>query len=141
MAGRVESTGGKGEIARTSSFSFSPKCFQKTYSAEALKQGLVWETINRGESTLHSLCYGHYMIEYEPCSVKRGFDAVAECIDPVGSACAVCSGSLGPKLFASGSCLHVSVPDLRSMIGQGDALTLYHTTPTPTFNDPRKETF
>ena len=36
---------GKGEIARDEQFLLFPKCFQKTYTADTQKPGLVWERI------------------------------------------------------------------------------------------------
>ena len=36
----VENIVGKGEIARYEQFLFFPQCFQKTWTADALKQGL-----------------------------------------------------------------------------------------------------
>ena len=41
----VENTLGKGEIARYEQFLLFPQCFQKTYTADTQKPGLVWERI------------------------------------------------------------------------------------------------
>ena len=46
---RVENTLGKGEIARYEQFLPLPQCFQKTCTADTLKQGLVWERVKRGD--------------------------------------------------------------------------------------------
>ena len=40
---RVENTEGKGEITRYEQFLFFPQCFQKTVTADLLKQKLVLE--------------------------------------------------------------------------------------------------
>ena len=42
---RVENTVGKGEIARYEQFLLSPHCFQKTYTADTQKPGLVLEWV------------------------------------------------------------------------------------------------
>ena len=42
---RVENTVGKGEIACYEQFLLFPQCFQKTYTADMLKHGLVWERV------------------------------------------------------------------------------------------------
>ena len=36
----------KGEIAYYEQFLLFPQCFQKTYTADTLKPGLVWERVN-----------------------------------------------------------------------------------------------
>ena len=43
----VENTVGKGEISRYEQFLLFPQSFQKTYSADMQKPGLVWERVNR----------------------------------------------------------------------------------------------
>ena len=43
---RVENTVEKRETARCEQFLLLPQCFQKTCSADMLKQGLVWEMVN-----------------------------------------------------------------------------------------------
>ena len=48
----VENTVGKGEIACYEQFLHSPQCFQKSYTAQTLKQGLVWERVSRKSETL-----------------------------------------------------------------------------------------
>ena len=42
---QVESTVGKGEIARYEQFLPFPQCFQKTCTADTQKPGLVWERV------------------------------------------------------------------------------------------------
>ena len=42
---RVENTVGKGEIARYEQYLLLPQCFQKTFTADMLKPGLVWERV------------------------------------------------------------------------------------------------
>ena len=42
---QVENTMGKGEIAQTKQFLLFPHCFQKPWSADTLKPGLVWERV------------------------------------------------------------------------------------------------
>ena len=42
---RVENTVGKGEIARFQHFLLFPQCFQKTYTLQTNKTGLVWEGV------------------------------------------------------------------------------------------------
>ena len=42
---RVENTAEKGEIARFEQFLLFPQFFQKTCTADTLKQGLVWERV------------------------------------------------------------------------------------------------
>ena len=42
----VENTGGKEEIALYELFLLFPQCFQKTYTADKQKTGLVWERVN-----------------------------------------------------------------------------------------------
>ena len=42
----VKKTLGKGVIARYEQFLLSPHCFQKTCTADRLKQGLVWDRAN-----------------------------------------------------------------------------------------------
>ena len=37
---------GKGEIARYEQFLLFPQCFQKTFTADMEKLGLVWERVN-----------------------------------------------------------------------------------------------
>ena len=36
---------GKGEIARYEQFLLFPQCFQKNYTADTLKPGIVWESV------------------------------------------------------------------------------------------------
>ena len=43
---RVENTVGKGEIARYEQFLLFPQCFQRTFTADTSKPGLVWERVN-----------------------------------------------------------------------------------------------
>ena len=43
---RVEKTVGKGEIACYEQFLLFIQCFQKTYTTDTLKPGLVWERVN-----------------------------------------------------------------------------------------------
>ena len=43
---RAENTVGKGEIALYEQFLLFPQCFQKTYTEDTLKPGLVWERVN-----------------------------------------------------------------------------------------------
>ena len=43
---RVESTVGKGEIARYEQFLLFIQCFLETCTADTLKPGLVWEGVN-----------------------------------------------------------------------------------------------
>ena len=42
---RVENNVGKGEIARYEQFLLFPQCFRKTYIADTLEPGLVWERV------------------------------------------------------------------------------------------------
>ena len=42
----LENTVGKGEIAHYEQFHLFPQCFQKSCTADTLKQGLVWASIN-----------------------------------------------------------------------------------------------
>ena len=42
---RIENTVGKGEIARYEQFLLFLQCFQKTYTADMRKPGLVWERV------------------------------------------------------------------------------------------------
>ena len=42
---RLENTVGKGEIARYKQFLLFPQCFQKTWTADMLNPGLVWERV------------------------------------------------------------------------------------------------
>ena len=42
----VENTVGKGQIARHEQFHLFPQCFEKTCTADTLKPGLVWESVN-----------------------------------------------------------------------------------------------
>ena len=37
----------KGKIARYEQFLLFPQCFQKTWTEDTLKPGLVWERVNR----------------------------------------------------------------------------------------------
>ena len=41
----VENSVEKGEIARYEQFLLFPQCFQKTFSADTYKPGLVWERV------------------------------------------------------------------------------------------------
>ena len=43
---KVESTVGKGEIARYEQFLLFPQCFQKTFTEDTNKPGLTWERAN-----------------------------------------------------------------------------------------------
>ena len=43
---RMESTVGKGEIARYEQFLLFPQCFENTSTADRLKSGLVWGRVN-----------------------------------------------------------------------------------------------
>ena len=43
---RIENNVGKGEIARFEQFLLIPQCFQKTYTPDTYKPGLVWERVN-----------------------------------------------------------------------------------------------
>ena len=45
FSGWVETTVGKGEIARCEQFLLFPQCFQKTCTADTLKPGLAWERV------------------------------------------------------------------------------------------------
>ena len=49
---RVENTVGEGEIARYEQFLLFLQCFQKTCTADTLKQGLVWERVKHREKHL-----------------------------------------------------------------------------------------
>ena len=54
-------TVGKREIARNQQFLLFPQCFQKTCTADMLKQGLVWESVNscgKGENA----GYQHFLL-------------------------------------------------------------------------------
>ena len=42
---QVENTVGKGEITCYKQFLLFPQCFQKTYTADMLKPGLIWERV------------------------------------------------------------------------------------------------
>ena len=42
---KKKNTEGKGEIARDEQFLLFTPCFQKTYTADRLKPGLVWESV------------------------------------------------------------------------------------------------
>ena len=42
---QVENNAGKGEIAHNKQFLLFPQCFQKTYTANTLKPGLIWERV------------------------------------------------------------------------------------------------
>ena len=44
---RIENTVGKGEIARCEQFLLFPQCFQKTFTSDREKPGLVWERFNK----------------------------------------------------------------------------------------------
>ena len=52
---QIESTVGKGEIARYEQFLLFPQCFQKTCTADMQKPGLVWERVK-------SICRRHMMV-------------------------------------------------------------------------------
>ena len=43
----TENTAGKGEIARYEQFLLFQQCFQKTFTADTYKPGLVWERVKR----------------------------------------------------------------------------------------------
>ena len=47
LSKRVENTVGKGEIARYEQFLLFSQCFQKTYTADTQKPGLVWEMVKQ----------------------------------------------------------------------------------------------
>ena len=44
---RVENDVGKGETAHYEQLLLFPQCFQKTYTADMQKQGLVWESVDQ----------------------------------------------------------------------------------------------
>ena len=45
----VENSVGKGEIARYEQFLLFPQCFQKTYTTDTEKPGLVWKSVKVSE--------------------------------------------------------------------------------------------
>ena len=54
---RVDNTAGKGEIAHDEQFFLFQHCFlQKTYPADRLKQGLIWERVKWGSHDGICLC-------------------------------------------------------------------------------------
>ena len=48
----VENTAGKGEIACLEQFLLFPQCFQKTYTADTKKPGLLWERVKLDQSKI-----------------------------------------------------------------------------------------
>ena len=48
---RAENTVGKGEIARYEQFLLFTQCFQKTYTADTYKPGLLWERVKKSNVT------------------------------------------------------------------------------------------
>ena len=46
LSKRIENAVGKGEIARYEQFLLFPLCFQKTFTTDMQKPGLVWERVN-----------------------------------------------------------------------------------------------
>ena len=52
---RVENTVGKGEIAHFKQFLFFGQCFEKTCTADMLKQGLVWERLSKNREVSHKM--------------------------------------------------------------------------------------
>ena len=56
----VENTLEKGEIAHNEQFFLFSLCFEKTFTADTLKRGLVWERVN-------TLCFA------ETCHIKPTF--------------------------------------------------------------------
>ena len=58
----VESTMGKGEIARYKQFILFPQCFQRTCTADMLKPGLVWERVKEVSWILKTLWENEKML-------------------------------------------------------------------------------
>ena len=52
---RIENTVGKGEIARYEQFLLFPQCFQRTFTADTLKPGLVWKRVNMFPSVTNTV--------------------------------------------------------------------------------------
>ena len=52
----VENTEGKENLLIMSNFLFFPQCFQKTYTADMEKPGVVWERVKTASSLEIILC-------------------------------------------------------------------------------------
>ena len=65
----IEKTVGKGEIACSEQFLLFPQCFQKTWTADTYKPGLVWERVKPLSQLVHkhfiTLCHQNFLTSYE----------------------------------------------------------------------------
>ena len=80
---RVENAVGKGEIACYEQFLLFPKCFQKTWSADTLKQGLVWEKVNNHEPLMNKAHTKGYEMNCWALALVQSFSAFVSWNDDI----------------------------------------------------------